>query len=233
MAGNVKEWCWNEAAGGKRYILEGAFTDPTYMFRDPDAQLAFDRRPGFGFRSMRQPTALDATLTSPIATMKPDLAALKPVGNEVYEAYRHLYDYDPIPLDTRVEETDANDPHWRKERVTVQAAYGGERLPMYVFVPRAYPPPYQAVVYFSWLRRRHAALEPRVVAADGGVPGEERGAWSSIRSTSRRSSGAWTDSRARGSCVRSASSGDRMSGGWSTIWSRGRMSTRSAWRSTG
>jgi dienelactone hydrolase len=148
MAGNVKEWCWNEVAGGKRYILGGGFTDPSYMFRDSDAQLAFDRRPEFGFRCLRQPTAPDAKLTAPIATMTPDLAALKPVGDEVPEAYRHLYDYDPIPLDTRVEETDANNPHWRKERVTVQATYGGERLPLYVFVPRDYPPPYQAVVYF-------------------------------------------------------------------------------------
>ena len=28
MAGNVKEWCWNGAGAGKRYILGGAWNEP-------------------------------------------------------------------------------------------------------------------------------------------------------------------------------------------------------------
>ena len=50
MAGNVKEWCWNEVTSGKRYVLGGAFNESNYMFRDPDAQPTFERRAGFGFR---------------------------------------------------------------------------------------------------------------------------------------------------------------------------------------
>ncbi len=34
MAGNVKEWCWNEAGPAKRYILGGAWDEPAYMFND-------------------------------------------------------------------------------------------------------------------------------------------------------------------------------------------------------
>ena len=34
MAGNVKEWCWNEAGSGKRYILGGAWDEPLYMFNE-------------------------------------------------------------------------------------------------------------------------------------------------------------------------------------------------------
>ncbi len=37
MAGNVKEWCWNEADHHKRYILGGAWDEPVYMFSDADA----------------------------------------------------------------------------------------------------------------------------------------------------------------------------------------------------
>jgi serine/threonine protein kinase/dienelactone hydrolase len=38
MAGNVKEWCWNEASDGKRLILGGGFGEPAYMFEHTDAQ---------------------------------------------------------------------------------------------------------------------------------------------------------------------------------------------------
>ena len=50
MAGNVKEWCLNEADSGKRYIMGGAWNEPTYMFNDPDARSPFDRSANFGFR---------------------------------------------------------------------------------------------------------------------------------------------------------------------------------------
>ena len=68
MAGNVKEWCWNET-GGRRYVLGGSSTDVNYMFRDPDAQNAFDRSPGFGFRCVRYTAPLRDPLTNPIAVL--------------------------------------------------------------------------------------------------------------------------------------------------------------------
>ncbi len=52
MAGNVKEWCLN-AAGAKRYILGGAWTEPVYMFNDPDAQSPFARHATHGFRCIK------------------------------------------------------------------------------------------------------------------------------------------------------------------------------------
>ncbi len=53
MAGNVKEWCLNEATPGKRYIMGGAWDDPAYMFNDPDARSPFERSANFGFRCAR------------------------------------------------------------------------------------------------------------------------------------------------------------------------------------
>jgi eukaryotic-like serine/threonine-protein kinase len=38
MAGNVKEWCLNEAQDAKRLILGGGFGEPNYMFHHMDAQ---------------------------------------------------------------------------------------------------------------------------------------------------------------------------------------------------
>jgi formylglycine-generating enzyme required for sulfatase activity len=53
MAGNVKEWCWNEATGGNRYIMGGAWDEPPYAFNDPDARSPFERSANFGFRCAR------------------------------------------------------------------------------------------------------------------------------------------------------------------------------------
>ena len=148
MAGNVKEWCWNEVNHGRHYILGGAWNEAKYQFHDEDAQPPFERRAGFGFRCMLQHRALDANLLKPILTLERDPSTLKPVGDEVYQVYRHLYDYDSVPLDSQVEEIDDGNPHWRRERVSFRAAYGTERVPAYLFLPRGAPAPYQTVVYF-------------------------------------------------------------------------------------
>jgi hypothetical protein len=52
MAGNVKEWCWNESSGG-RMILGGGWNEATYMFDDRDAQPSFQRLAPYGFRLVK------------------------------------------------------------------------------------------------------------------------------------------------------------------------------------
>src|SRR5207302_2058446 len=52
MAGNAKEWCWN-ARGHERYILGGAWSEPTYMFGVAEALSPFDRSPSNGFRCVK------------------------------------------------------------------------------------------------------------------------------------------------------------------------------------
>ena len=147
MAGNVKEWCWNQAAPGMRYVLGGAYNDANYQFRDSDARAAIERSAGFGFRCIKV-AAQDASLLEPIVSLHTDPSAFKPVDDAVFAAYRRLYDYDPVPLETRVEEEDRRDPNYTRQRVTFRAAYGNERVPAEVFVPAHARPPYQAVVYF-------------------------------------------------------------------------------------
>ncbi|HJS73050.1 MAG TPA: SUMF1/EgtB/PvdO family nonheme iron enzyme, partial [Vicinamibacteria bacterium] len=148
MAGNVKEWCWNTTAGGLRYILGGSWSEAGYSFRDEDAQPPFDRRATFGFRLVFQKDPTDPLLAADIKTLERDPASLVPVSDEVFQAYRRLYDYDPSPLDTELQSTNDANPAWREERVSVRAAYGDERLPIVLFVPKSASPPYQALVYF-------------------------------------------------------------------------------------
>ena len=50
MAGNVREWCWNAAAGNTRYHLGGSWADPSYMFTFGNARDPLDRSEMNGFR---------------------------------------------------------------------------------------------------------------------------------------------------------------------------------------
>ena len=71
----------------------------------------------------------------------------KPVTDEVFAAYRGLFSYDKTDLAAKVESSEESES-WRVERVTYAAAYGGERIPAYLYLPKNADPPYQTVVYF-------------------------------------------------------------------------------------
>jgi formylglycine-generating enzyme required for sulfatase activity/predicted Ser/Thr protein kinase/predicted esterase len=148
MAGNVKEWVWNESSGGRRFVLGGAWFEAPHTFHDEDARQPFTRDPGFGFRCMQQDAPVDAVQLAPIVTLERDPATLVPIGDELFAAYRRLYDYDARPLDARVDERDDSHADWITERVSLTAAYGGDRLPLSLMLPRAARPPYQVVLYF-------------------------------------------------------------------------------------
>jgi len=147
MAGNVKEWCWN-AVAEKRYLLGGAWSEPSYMFTDLDARPPLDRSATNGFRCVKNSGDLPANLTGPIAHPYRDYSKEKPAADSLYEAYRRSYSYDPTPLDAQAESADDSHPYWRKEKVSFRAAYGNERVPAYLFLPKDATPPYQTLVYF-------------------------------------------------------------------------------------
>lgn len=146
MAGNVKEWCWNETKG-RRYVLGGAWNDPSYMYEHLVARSPLDRAATHGVRCARfgEPPA-EALLEA--ATPAAEFRSAEPVADEVFEAYRGMYAYDRTPLEAEVGRTDDSAPFWRREVVSFDAAYGSERVPVLLFLPRNATPPYQAVVWF-------------------------------------------------------------------------------------
>jgi dienelactone hydrolase len=150
MAGNAKEWVSNPADGGRRYILGGAWNEPTYTFTDGDARAPFSRDTTFGFRCMKLVTPHDLTedVTRELAYPFRDYTRERPVSDEVFRHYLSFYAYDKTPLDARVEAVDDSEAEWRLERITFAAAYGNERVTAYLFLPRAAQPPHQTVVYF-------------------------------------------------------------------------------------
>jgi formylglycine-generating enzyme required for sulfatase activity len=147
MAGNVREWSWN-AAGGRRYTLGGAWSDPTYLYTGPDALDPMDRSGILGVRCAVYPTPPPEAAFGPLNRVLVDYSKEKPVGDDVFAVYRRYFDYDRGDLDARVEAKDDGPEHWRVETVSFAAAYGGERILAHLFLPRNAKPPYQTVVYF-------------------------------------------------------------------------------------
>lgn len=147
MAGNIKEWTWNEA-GSKRYILGGAWNESKYMFAVEDARPPFDRSAGLGFRCAKYSSPPTEFLTRPIDTLNRDYSKETPVPDSVFAFYKNLYSYDHTELDPKVEAVEDSSKYWRRERVSFRAAYGNERVTAYLFLPRNARPPYATVIYF-------------------------------------------------------------------------------------
>jgi predicted esterase len=147
MAGNAKEWTWNEDAG-RRYILGGAWDEPMYMFMDPDAQPPLDRGATYGFRCALYDAAPEAVAFAPLGLSFHSALTSEPVDDDHFEVMLRAYAYDDTPLNARVESVDDQSPHWHRETISLDAAYGGERFEVHLYFPRNATPPYQAVVYF-------------------------------------------------------------------------------------
>src|SRR6185503_5611568 len=71
-----------------------------------------------------------------------------PVSDDVFRGFRGFYAYDKTALDSKIELTDESSPHWRKEKITFNAAYGNEKVIGYLFLPKKISPPYQTIIYF-------------------------------------------------------------------------------------
>jgi eukaryotic-like serine/threonine-protein kinase len=146
MAGNAREWCFNET-GGQRYILGGGYDDATYHFTEAFAQPPFDRSSTNGFRLARYDTTAAVT-RRPVERLVRDFSRERPVSDAVFAIFRRAFDYDPTPLKTAIEATDSTPESWVMQRVTFDAAYGGEREITYLFLPKNARAPYQTVIYF-------------------------------------------------------------------------------------
>jgi len=150
MAGNVREWCFNQAPAG-RCLRGGAWNDQTYMFSNITQADPFDRSPKNGFRCVlyENRSQIPADLFEPL-TFDEERKLLEevPVSDEVFAAYKAVFEYDPVPLDARVESRHEDNEDWVREKVSYTAAYGDERITAQLFLPRKVTPPYQAIAYF-------------------------------------------------------------------------------------
>jgi dienelactone hydrolase len=114
-----------------------------------DARSPLDRSATNGFRCIISSEHCARVLDDPLPpqTAIRDFSKETPVSDRVFEAYAGEYSYDPKPLDVRIESIDESSPYWRKEKISFAAAYGNERIPAYLFLPKNVRGPFQAVIF--------------------------------------------------------------------------------------
>jgi dienelactone hydrolase len=150
MAGNVREWCWNPTKGG-RLIRGGAWDDAEYMGAALTQQSPWNRAAQNGVRCVVDPEPAlvpEAAFTPTTLVSGRDYRKAMPAGDAVFASYRSRFDYDPSDLGAKVEARDEGAEDWIREKVTLNAAYGGERVIAHLLLPRNATPPFQVVVYF-------------------------------------------------------------------------------------
>lgn len=145
MAGNVAEWCFNPAEG-RRHLAGGSWMEDRYRFRDMETRDPFNRERGNGFRLMLAVGPVDETLGQEITL--PVQPHPEPVDDATFAGMRRQFDYDPVPLDTRVEVRDTSHRDWLREKVSFAAAYPGERVSVWLYLPEAGQAPYPTIVHF-------------------------------------------------------------------------------------
>ncbi|MFQ5823731.1 MAG: SUMF1/EgtB/PvdO family nonheme iron enzyme [bacterium] len=150
MAGNVREWCWNETPWG-RLIRGGAWNDNTPLFKFLSQAPPFDRSPRNGFRCALYPDPEKIPESAFAITTfgeTRDYYKEKPVSDAIFQVYKEQFSYDKTTLNARLESRDESAEDWISERITFDAAYGSERIIAHLFLPKNTSPPYQTVIYF-------------------------------------------------------------------------------------
>ncbi len=152
MAGNVSEWCFNATGDQKRAIVGAAWNDLPYMVEagisSPDRRDALDRSATNGFR-LASTTEEAKTIQ---AAMKPVLDAEvlqlpDPVSDAVFEARLSDFDYDPDPLNARIEEV-TEFRHWTRQRITIDSPVDDERMTIYLYLPERESSRHQTILYW-------------------------------------------------------------------------------------
>jgi len=152
MAGNVREWVENATDHDLRLIIGGSWQSPFYLYTNPEAFSPFDRSATNGFRCVLNSKPLPPETDAPVHRMTRDFAAFKPVSDEVFNAYRLLYAYPQTPLHEKVEGVVKETVDWTEVKVSFDAAYNGERMAAYLFLPKNVKPPFQTVLFFPSAR---------------------------------------------------------------------------------
>ena len=150
MAGNVKEWCYNNTESDARIILGGSYDDVSYMFSNLGQLPAFDRSPMNGFRCVQyiDREKIPVQAFDKIALDPPrDISQETPVNDEIFNVFKNQFLYDKKDLKAVIEERDERAEYWTVEKISFNAAYDNERMIAYLFLPKNGSPPFQTVIY--------------------------------------------------------------------------------------
>jgi len=161
MAGNIREWCWNETESG-RIFSGGGYSDATYLFTSWSQLPPMDRSPETGFRCVRY---FEEEKIPQTAYRKIELGSIldfsnsNPVSDEVFKTYRYQFLYDKTDLKAIIEEKDTIPEKWINEKISFNAAYEDERMIIYLYLPIKGTPPYQTLIFYPG---SYAVLEKEI-----------------------------------------------------------------------
>ena len=147
LIGNVREWYWNASGDSLRFALGRQASS-----YGPEALSPYDRSPLNGFRCVRNDGAIPAEAKAPRPVLRRDFTKVTPADDAAFRIIQDLYSYDRTPLNPTTEVVADPSPDWTRTKVVFDAAYSRERVPAYLFLPKAAKPPYQAVVFFPSAR---------------------------------------------------------------------------------
>jgi len=146
MAGNAREWCYNESSDG-RIICGAGWDDPSYVFE------FWSQLPQNGFRCAlyidKEKIPETAFRFIELGTRgERDYSLETPVPAQTFQAYKTQFLYDKTELNATIEERDNTAKDYIIEKVAYNTAYGKERMMAYLYLPRNSSPPYQTLIFF-------------------------------------------------------------------------------------
>ncbi len=151
MAGNAREWCYNQSDwNGKRYTLGGGWDDPNYTYNEVVPIDPFDRSPTNGFRCIKylQENENQLELEAPIPFRRRHFDSIaEPVSDEVFDLMVGQFAFDKVPFNAQIEEIEVLNNDRTCQKIIFDGAYN-EKMSAYLFLPTNTAPPYQTVVYF-------------------------------------------------------------------------------------
>ncbi len=176
MLGNVREWCLN-STGDQRVILGGGWNEAYYMaaqtISDPGSMPPLDRSATNGFRlAITGDNSITAQWAQQPVPEPIDIPHEVPASDEVFAVYLNNYDYDPTPLNATIEATESA-RYWTRERISFDAVYEGERITLYLYLPRGEFSGYQTIIFWPgagalWLESFDQARMPLDFALKNG-----------------------------------------------------------------
>ena len=167
MAGNAKEWCSQQQRALAATSSAARGTNRATCSRTATRRIRSGASPttDSAARNIRRRSRTRSR--RPVERSLRDYSKERPANDEAFRIYQSLYAYDRTPLNATVEALPDDSPYWRREKITVDAAYGKERVPAFLFLPRNAAPPFQTVVFFpagqAFSTRSSAYLETRQV----------------------------------------------------------------------
>jgi dienelactone hydrolase len=151
MAGNVREWCWNETETG-RIVCGGGYDDADYMYSQWSQLPPFDRSIKNGFRCVKYLNKDKIPVTAfrkiEMGGGERDFTIETPVKDDVFKIYKNQFLYDKTDLNSIIEKIDSSNENWIIEKITFDAAYENERVIAYLYLPRHAKPPFQTLIWF-------------------------------------------------------------------------------------